>query len=157
DDELAVELAGGPQTVEQRTDCRVGVGDLRVVRLMPRGERFGRAIRLVGIVEVDPREPGAGGWLLGAGRWLLVARRRRLVAGGWLLVAGCGRLRDGRIDPGERGFDDVLRAALGPFGGIARVLLAIAVVVDVEASREAQARVQHERSHERSGPVPGVP
>ena len=36
------------------------------------------------------------------------------------------------------------------------MLVAIAVVVDVEASREAEARVQHERSHERSGPVPGV-
>ena len=59
-------------------------------------------------------------------------------------------------DPGGGGFDDVLTAAFGAFGVIAGVLLAVPIVVAVEASVEAEACVEDERADKRPGPVAGL-
>ena len=128
---------------EQPPDHRVGVRDFGVIRLVLRGVRFRRAVRLVGIVEVDPREPRTRGLGLGAG-W----RGQRA---GDLGTRGLGTRRG--VDPGQRGPDDVLPAAFGAFGGIACVFFSVAIVVFVESAVETEPGVEHERADERTGAV----
>src|SRR3954465_1850513 len=147
DDQRALELSGAAQRVEQLTDHRVGIGDLRIVRLVLRRERLRSTVGLVRIVQMHPCEPGTGSWELGAGSWELVAGSWELVAAGWGL--GAGRTQDPR---GCRPHH-LLGAAFGPLGHITGRLLAVTIVVDVEAAVQAEARIEHEGADERAGAV----
>ena len=131
DDQRAIELARRAQIRQQLADHRVGVGHLRVVRLVLRGVRLGGAIGFVGIVEVDPGEP--------------------------LRIADCGlRIRLRIDDPRGCRPDHVFRAPLCAFRGIAGRFLAVPIVVDVEPAVQAEARVEDEGADERARPVAGA-
>src|SRR5207249_5426055 len=81
DDERGVELTGRTKAIEQLAKLRVGERDLVVVGI---GDAlFRRAIRGVGVEQVDPAEPGrswsvvGGRWSVVGGPWSLVVWRRR--------------------------------------------------------------------------------
>src|SRR6185295_2439112 len=127
------------------------VGDLGVVRLVLRRVRLRRTIRLVRIVEMDPRQPrewGRGD--LGTGG----LRQCRSVGGGQSLRLSpspqspsplCGS--GAADDPRGGGADDVFSPPLGVSG------VTVPIVVDVEAAVEAEARVEDEGADERAGAV----
>jgi hypothetical protein len=60
DDERVVERARRPQAVEETAEDSVRVGNLARVRIgcVTSSKWFRRGVRLVGIVQVDPSEPG---------------------------------------------------------------------------------------------------
>ena len=69
DDERAAGRAVAKNRIEKRREGGVGGGDFAEVRIRreSRPERFGRRIRKVRLVEMDPGEPWSADWLLVAG------------------------------------------------------------------------------------------
>ena len=96
---------------------------------------------------MDPAEPGR--------RSLLVAGCWGLIAGGWLL--GTGRSRSApRENPIACELNDAIGRSLGEGERDRTGLAADAVVVDVEAAAQTEARVENERADECAGAVPRV-
>src|SRR5207248_10184020 len=127
----------------QAPELCVGERHLVVVRI--RSTLFWSAVRRMRIEEMDPAEPGR--------RSLLVAGCWGLIAGGWLL--GTGRSRSApRENPIACELNDVLGRSLGEGERDRTGLAADAVVVDVEAAAQTDARVENERADECAGAVP---
>ncbi len=129
------ERVGVVRAVERRLkewrERGVGGGDLAEVGrgAISRGERLRRRVREVRLVEVHPREPG---------------RCRARLAG------ACGAAL---AHPLECGGDGRRRRALGHAEGDVGFALGEAVVVDVEAARQAEAGVEREGADEGAGAI----
>ena len=145
------------QIVEQRRQRCVGSRDLAVVRpaRILRVERRRRPIRRVRIEEVQPARTtaGAGCCVLGAGAAPSVPVSPLHLALSHPPVPAPSRPRRLFRDPRARERDDGRRRPLGHVEICRRARVAEAIVVDVEALVQAEARVQRKAGDERGGRV----
>ena len=134
DDERPAVAAFGDHRIEQRGQRRVGRRHIAEIGVVPepRSKRFGRRVRKMRLVKVNPQEP-----------WRSLRSPRALVGPG---PVGIQPL-PGR---GDR-FD---AATLGHTKRGVVFALPVAIVVDVEPASEAEAHVERERADEGRGPIP---
>ena len=130
-DQRAIELAGGPQIGEQLADHCIGIRQLRVVGVVPRGVGL-RGARAHADRRDGPTNQGwSRDWGLGTGAW---GRRRRRAVAPWSLVP---------VLPMIRAAGAITSSARRSAPSASRAAFAVPIVVDVEPAIEAEPGVEH--------------